>query len=211
MKILGRFLLFVLSLAVAVYAVVAYSVMPLGDAVHPDMKRVYLSHQAGIYTHVFAASVALLLGPLQFSSKLRNRFRNAHRWLGRTYLGLGVLLGGLAGLYMSTFAYGGMIPRVGFACSALVWLYTGLQAYRAIRRGQVAEHRKWMVRNFAVTFSAVTLRIYLGLATVGGIPFDTTYLFIAWLSWVPNLIVAELLFNRQASAPPNLESVRVTN
>jgi hypothetical protein len=121
--------------------------------------------------------------------------------LGRTYLTIGVLIGGLAGLYMAFHAFGGLIARLGFAGLALAWLYTGLRAYLAIRGRRVAEHRAWMVRNFALTFAAVTLRLYLPASAIAGIAFEVAYPFIAWLCWVPNLVAAEILFNRMPSPP----------
>lgn len=201
MKRFGTACLYLLSLSVAAYAVLAYSLAPLGNLVHPDMKLSFLNHQAGIYTHVFASAVALALGPFQFSARLRRRFAGAHRWTGRIYLGVGVLLGGLSALYMATFAFGGIAAKIGFACLAVVWLYTGYQAFTAIRRGAIVEHRKWMVRNFSLTLAAVTLRIYLPSSMIAGIPFEIAYPLIAWLCWVPNLLIAEIAFNRPATQP----------
>src|SRR5690606_9843127 len=136
--------------------------------------------------HVFAAAVALTLGPFQFSTSLRARYPAFHRWSGRLYLGVGVLVGGLAGLYMAAHAFGGLPARLGFACLALGWLYTGLRGYRAIRARDVADHRRWMVRNFALTFAAVTLRLWLPASVAAGIAFELAYPVIAWLCWVPN-------------------------
>ena len=208
MGIFGRTLLHFLALAVAAYALLVYALLPLGAAVHPDMRATYLAHEVGIYMHVFAASIALLLGPLQFYAGLRQRHMQVHRWLGRVYLGIGVFLGGLSGLYMAAFAFGGIAAKLGFACLALAWLYTGIRALAAIRRGAVVEHRKWMVRNFSLTFAAVTLRIYLASAMLSGIPFETSYPFIAWLCWVPNLVVAEALLNRNAGNALEPEPLR---
>jgi uncharacterized membrane protein len=200
MRVFGNIILYFLALVVVSYAIFVYALLPLGAAVNPDMRVTYLAHKAGIYTHVFASSLALLFGPFQFSSRLRQRYKQVHRWLGRVYLGVGVLLGGLSGLYMSAFAFGGVAAKLGFACLALTWLYTGSRAFRAIRHGAVAEHRKWMALNFSLTFAAVLLRIYLPSAMLSGIPFETSYPFIAWLCWVPNLFIAEVVFNR---APNN--------
>jgi len=90
---------------------------------------------------------------------------------------------------------------VGFACLAVAWLYTGACAYRAIRAGNIASHRRWMIRNFSLTFAAVTLRIWLPSSMVLGIDAVLAYQAIAWLCWVPNLLVAELVFNRSSAAP----------
>ena len=200
MRLSSYIVLIILSLAVAGYGVVVYGFMPLGSMVHPDMRVTFATHSTGVYLHIFASMLALVLGPFQFSPRLRATRIQFHRWLGRIYLGVGVLLGGLAGLYMAVYAYGGIAAKLGFACLAIAWLFTGLRAYLAIRAGKVALHRQWMVRNFALTFAAVTLRLYLPLSMVTGIPFQLAYPIIAWMCWVPNLVIAEWLFNRKAAA-----------
>jgi uncharacterized membrane protein len=189
--------LVVLSLGVAAYAVVAYVFFPLGAAVHPDMRAGFELQRAGILAHAFASVFALGLGPFQFWTRLRTARPTLHRWSGRLYLGLGVLVGGLAGLSLAFHAFGGPVARAGFACLALAWLYTGLRAWLAIRARDIASHRRWMVRNFALTFAAVTLRIWIPLSVVGGVPFESAYPIIAWLCWVPNLLVAEFVFTRK--------------
>lgn len=195
MRSAGLAVLAVLSLAVVGYAIGAYTLLPAGAAVHPGMRSAFEAHRVGLYVHVFASAVALALGPFQFSSALRSARPGLHRWLGRLYLGVGVLAGGLAGLYMALHAYGGVPGRLGFACLALAWLFTGLRAYLAVRAGKLAAHRCWMVRNFALTFAAVTLRLWLPASLVAGVSFDLAYPLIAWFCWVPNLVAAELLFN----------------
>jgi uncharacterized membrane protein len=181
MRLTGHLTLSVLSFGVAGYALFVYGFLPLGIALHPDMRATFEAQRIGIYAHVFAALFALVLGPFQFSARLRAARPALHRWMGRLYLGIGVLVGGLAGLYMASFAFGGPVARLGFGLLALAWLYTGLRAYLAIRARQVMEHRRWMVRNFALTFAAVTLRLWLPASFVAGLPFDLAYPAIAWL------------------------------
>lgn len=203
MNIRSRFastLIALLSFGVAGYALVGYGLLPLGAMVGGEMPANFQAHRLGIYSHVFAASIALLLGPLQFHARLRQRAPRLHRGLGRVYLGIGVGLGGLGGLYMAQFAAGGPVARLGFAALALAWLGTGVQAYRAIRRGEVERHRAWMLRNFALTLAAVTLRIELPLALAAGLPFPQVYPAIAWLCWLPNLVAAEWLLRRERRA-----------
>lgn len=196
MNLIGFAAMGALSIGVALYAIVAYGLFPLGATVHPDMRAAFESQGAGIYAHVFASAFALLLGPFQFVRRLRAAHPALHRWSGRLYLGVGVLVGGAAGLYVALHAFGGTVARVGFACLALAWLYTGLRAYLAIRARDVVAHRRWMVRNFALAFAAVTLRLWLPAAVVAGASFESAYAAIAWLCWVPNLLVAEFVFNR---------------
>lgn len=191
-------LMTVLALGVALYALVVYGLFPLGISVHPDMKSVFQAHASAIYLHVFASIIALTLGPFQFSSRLRQTHPALHRWSGRLYLSIGVFFGGISGLYMAQFAFGGWVARSGFTLLALSWLFTGFIAYRAIRRRDIRSHQRWMLRNFALTFAAVTLRIYLGPAVAAGFQFEQAYALIAWLCWVPNLLFVEWLFR----APP---------
>ena len=195
MRSISNGLLYFLVLGVTGYVVFAYSFLPLGSLVHPDMKANFLAHSTGIYTHAFASAVALVLGPFQFSADLRKKHPEIHRWLGRAYLGFGVLVGGASGFYMSQYAYGGYVAQLGFAALAVLWLYTGSRAYLAVRRGAIAEHRKWMVRNFSLTFAAVTLRLYLPASMASGVEFSVAYPIIAWLCWVPNLAFAEWRYN----------------
>ena len=196
MRLASFVALVLLSLGVVGYAIGVYGLMPLGALVHPDMRATFEAHPVGIYAHIFASAVALALGPFQFSSRLRVSRIQLHRWSGRAYLGVGVLLGGLSGLYMSFHAFGGVAARLGFGCLALAWLFTGLRAFLAIRRHDIASHRRWMVRNFALTFAAVMLRLYLPASMVAGVAFGLAYPVIAWLCWLPNVVVAEVLFNR---------------
>jgi uncharacterized membrane protein len=195
MQSVARGLLVSLSFGVAAYVVFAYGLMPLGALVHPDMKAAFLSHATGIYIHAFASIAALILGPFQFSASFRQRRPALHRWAGRLYLTVGVLAGGLSGLYLSQYAFGGPVAQLGFTVLAGLWLFTGLSAYLAARRGAFEAHRRWMVRNFSLTLAAVTLRIYLPVATTMGIEFATAYPIIAWLCWVPNIVVAEWRYN----------------
>ena len=192
----ARATLVFLCLAVSLYAVGVYGLLPVGALVHPDMKPAYEARAGTIALHVFSAVVALALGPFQFSQGLRARRPKLHRVMGRLYLGVGVLVGGLSGLYLAAGAFGGPAARLGFASLALAWLYTGWKAYSAIRGGDIASHRAWMVRNFALTFAAVTLRIYLPASMLAGVPFEVAYPAIAWLCWVPNLLAALLITAR---------------
>lgn len=201
MRQLQHFLWYLSALGVAGYAAVAYGFLPLGSLVHPEMREAFLAEPWGIYAHVFASAVALALGPFQLSPKLRQRSIRWHRRLGRVYL-VGVLIGGVAGLIIARNAFGGMVSTAGFSGLAIAWLGTGASAYLAIRRGDVASHRRYMVRNVALTFAAVTLRI--GLGVFGGVlrlPFEVYYPLLSWACWVPNLILAELWLQRHPQEP----------
>ncbi len=172
------------------------------------MKANFLANKAGIYTHVFASVAALALGPWQFSERIRRAVPQLHRWMGRVYLAVGVGIGGLSGLYMATHAYGGLFAKLGFGSLAVAWMFTGLRAFQCIRRGDVSEHRKWMIRNFSLTLAAVTLRLYLPASMIAGVPFGVSYPIIAWAAWLPNLLVAELALNLTYNNSPKPTPLR---
>lgn len=205
MKRLAWSAMILLSLLVSAYAAIVYGVLPFGALVHPDMREAFQARAFAIRLHVFASIAALALGPLQLSSRLRAARPRLHRIIGRAYLGIGVGIGGSSALYLSQHAFGGAIGRAGFALLAIAWLYTGIQGYRAIRRGDIAAHRDWMARNFALTFAAVTLRLYLPLSVALGVPLEIAYAAIAWLCWVPNLVAVHAYRQRanRSAWPPS--------
>lgn len=188
--------LHLLAWGVTAYAVLAYALLPPGALTSPAMQQVYLAHPVAIYGHVFGAAVALALGPLQLWRQRRGASPRGHRWIGRLVLLAGVGLGGLCGLALSAHAQGGTVARLGFASLAVAWLYTGLRGWLAIRGHRVAEHRRWMLRNHALTLAAVSLRLYLLVALWAQWPFDTAYAAIAWLCWVPNLLLVQWWLGR---------------
>jgi uncharacterized membrane protein len=146
--------------------------------------------------HIAGGMGALLAGPWQFSNRLRARALDLHRWLGRIYL-LSVAIGSMAGWAMATVSKEGMPTHIGFGVLALLWFLTGIAAYHAIRSGNIEAHRQWMVRNFALTLAAVTLRIELPIML--GIlhwTFGLSFMIVSWLCWLPNLAAAEWLVRR---------------
>jgi len=141
--------------------------------------------------HAASAATALLLGPVQFLPAVRRRWPRVHRWTGRTYVA-GCLAGGASALVLAAGISSGVIAGAGFGTLGVVWMHATSQGWRTARARQWSEHRRWMIRSFAMTFSAVTLRIYMPLAGVLGFDLMRAYPAIAWLCWVPNAILAEL-------------------
>jgi len=192
----GRWLfLAVPALAVAIYGVAVLAIPAFG----PPFIRERLARMPWVVVaHIGGGAVALVAGALQVNARLRARFLNVHRWLGRTYV-LAVAVGGLAGLILATRSQGGPVAHAGFGLLAVLWISTTGLAYRRIRNGDQPSHRRWMIRSYSLTFAAVTLRNYLPLALVAGIPFVAAYQAIAWACWVPNLLAVEWWLSRRAS------------
>lgn len=171
------------------------------DVYFSEQRAIYIAHITILIVHIVASMLALSIGPFQFLPGIRKgRWLQVHRWLGRTYL-LSILFGGLSGLYMAQMAYGGTLSELGFSALAILWLYTGYRAYKHIRNKDLEEHRQWMIRNYALTFAGVMLRVWAPLSGVAGIDFLMAYRAIAWLAWIPNLLVAEWIIRRTRPAP----------
>lgn len=200
------------ALAIVAYAVTPYLTASLSTLADDGVGLASTYADAGplvqgaFYAHIVGGAVALAVGPLQFWRRLRDRLPRVHRWLGRTYL-LGVAVGAVAGLIIAPSSRAGYVGLFGFGALAVLWLITGWRAYRAIRRHDVPSHRAWMIRNYALTYSAVTLRIWLPLLLLApllfGQPWDmesafaNAYAAVPFLAWLPNLVFAEWLIRRR--------------
>ncbi|OQW59575.1 MAG: hypothetical protein A4S14_05855 [Proteobacteria bacterium SG_bin9] len=148
--------------------------------------------------HIGSSALALLIGPFQFSTRLRRQAPRVHRWIGRTYVA-GCLIGGVAGLVLAFGASTGIISTVGFGLLAIIWIVATVVAWRSAWQGHFASHRQWMIRSFALTFAAVTLRIYLGVVFATGLPIIPSYQAISFLCWIPNLLFAEAYLRYEVS------------
>jgi len=169
----------------------AYASALLFPALRPPfVQNLFASSPSAIALHLAGGIIAIVIGPFQLNSRLRKRFMSAHRWLGRSYV-IAVSASGIAGLLLASESYGGLVTHFGFGLMATCWLGCTWSAYWYIRAGDIAGHRAWMLRSYALTLAAVTLRIYLPLSALLGIEFDAAYPAISWLCWVPNLLIVE--------------------
>lgn len=196
MNLFGIVLLYIFSLGTLGYTIYSYGFLPPGAAAYPEIQASFMAHEIGLYIHIAAIVLTLILGPLQFSVSLRAKSTTLHRWLGRMYF-LGVLLGGLTGVYLALIVLNGLWVRTGFAILAILWLFSAFKSIRSIQHKKIFSHQLWMFRNFSLTLAAVTLRIYLPLAIIANIDFAIAYPVVAWLCWLPNILIAEILFNRR--------------
>lgn len=188
------FLAAFLSLAIAL---VSYRFLALGLKLSfPDMSLHIDAARLAFLAHITASPVALAIATFQLMPNLRARRPGLHRWAGRTY-GLAILIGGLGALGMLPTANGGVTAQVGFGLLAVFWLGTTAIAIIHARAKRFAEHRRWMIRSFALTFAAVTLRVELPILVFGfGLSYVAAIAILGWLCWLPNLVVAELWLAR---------------
>lgn len=185
-----------LSLIVASYAA---TLLLMPAAFPPFLKDRANIVPIAVYAHLTGGMLAIALGPFQFSRRLRTHYLDVHRWMGRIYL-TAILIGGIGGLVLAPMSQTNVVAHAGFALLAVAWMFTGARAYQFIRAGDTISHRRWMIRNFSLTFAAVTLRIYIPMSIALHISFEDAYPAIAWLCWVPNLMVAEWAIVRRVTS-----------
>ena len=137
--------------------------------------------------HTLAGVLALLIGPIQFSSRFRQRHLQAHRVLGRIYA-ISVVVGSFTGIALASGRPG--LP--GTSMQAAAWMVCTAAAIVAARNRQITVHRQWMVRSYAVTLTFISSRVlnlwprywsHLGdsLSAVGVIAFTLASLLIVEL------------------------------
>ncbi|WP_172283422.1 DUF2306 domain-containing protein [Chryseobacterium sp. LAM-KRS1] len=155
----------------------------LPEVVHDTVWR------ALFFSHMIFGGISLFIGWRQFGATFRNKHKVLHRIIGKTYI-FSVIISSVSGIYIGFFANGGIISSLGFISLGIIWFSTTVAAFLKIKRGDVLQHQKLMTYSYACTFAAVTLRLWMPLLKIAiGTP-DISYLIVAWLCWVPNLLVA---------------------
>ena len=178
--------------------------LPGSPGAAPTVAANRLAPTGALVVHIACAATALLIGPLQFIAVIRARWPRWHRRLGTAYVGL-CLAGGMAALVLALGASTGPISTAGFGLLAIAWLFCTANAWRFARARDFVRHRRWMIRSFALTLAAVTLRLYLPVIFIAHLDFNSSYRAISFLCWVPNLLIAELYLNRNPglrTSPP---------
>lgn len=150
------------------------------------------------YIHVFSSPIVILSGLFQFSRTILRKHKIVHRRLGMIYLIFVVFISGPSGFLIGLYANGGYPVQISFAILSSLWILFTLLAYLKIRKKEYALHSQWMLRSYALTLSAVTLRLYAFLFDVFNLPFGPTetYIIVSYLSWIPNLLFAEICIRK---------------
>ncbi|HEX4846727.1 MAG TPA: DUF2306 domain-containing protein [Novosphingobium sp.] len=164
----------------------------------------YWDRRYWLYVHLCAGLFALLSGPLQFVARLRQRHPGVHRWSGRFYL-LGTVTAAVTAVWL---AWTSPVPQplyaIGLYLVSLLWLATGWQGWRLIRRRKLDTHREWMIRNYAVTFFFVMFfGIFDGL-TAAGWPEEQWAVAVTlavWLGILMPLVTAEWVIRSLRQVP----------
>jgi uncharacterized membrane protein len=173
------------------------------DARNPEWLHIQ-SFRWWLLPHGLMGACALLLGPMQFSDRLRQRFTKFHRVVGRFYVA-GVFVAAPLGFYIQYFEErigGARSFSAAAATDAILWILTTAIAFGFILKGKVQQHRQWMTRSFAVAIVFLEVRVVLGvtgLEKVGGGAFDET---VVWACVAFSLLFADVVLQWQELRRP---------
>ena len=154
--------------------------------------------------HILGGLIALLVGQFQFIKKLRVRNIKLHRLFGRIYL-TSILISAPIGLYLALTSNIHFVYATGLSLLAIVWFSTATMGYISIRKGNIAQHREWMMRSYVVTFAFIFFRLgakLLETLDVGS--FEMRFALLSWACWSIPLFISEMLLQARKLSRPGL-------
>jgi uncharacterized membrane protein len=157
-----------------------------------DFESRYVAHPWLAYLHMTPGVIYLLGAPLQLSERFRTKHYTLHRRLGRTLVSAALLSGALALVFGLRFAWGGVAEAMATAVFGCWFLVCLLLAFRAIRRDDVINHRRWMIRAFATGVAVGTIRIWIGIFMATGLlDFTDSFAAAFWIAFILHALAGE--------------------
>lgn len=151
----------------------------------------YVSHPVVTFLHVLPGALILTLAPLQFSRRIRRNIR-FHRWAGRILLVAALVAAYSAFFFGLRMPYGGAGEAAATVVFGGLFVFAGARAYVAIRRGDIARHREWMIRMFAIAIGVSTIRLLFPVvAATSSATFPQQFALTLWIGWTSTLAAAE--------------------
>jgi uncharacterized membrane protein len=195
----------IITLAFLAYAVPPYLTFDPGQARLAPLPPSPLFYPL-LVLHIVLGSIVLLTACLQVWPWLRRTHPRVHRWSGRIYVGC-LLPAAVAVIIIAPMTRFGPNQQVANTTLGVLWLLVTLAGYRAVRERRLGDHRRWMVRSVALSFSIVTNRFWSAVCVLVFAPetVDTTSTpaldqavgVSSWLSWLVNLAIAEWWLQRR--------------
>ncbi|UII19889.1 DUF2306 domain-containing protein [Fulvivirga ligni] len=180
------------------------------DVAFLNIKQEVISHgyyKIAFFSHVYTSIFVLICGIFLFSKSIRRTWPMVHKIGGKVYVLLILLIASPSGLIMAFHANGGFYSQLSFTLQAILWFVFTYLAFKYIKNGEISEHRKFMMRSYALTLSAISLRLFKWIIVTSlALPPMDTYKIVSWAGWVFNILLVEgcfiyeqrkLIFNRQ--------------
>jgi uncharacterized membrane protein len=166
--------------------------------VGPEFDNRYYAHPYLTLTHIASGFLFMTLGPLQFVAAIRNRWIGFHRWCGRVFYAAS-LVGVVSALAFVPIlpVFGSFSTRVGVVFAGSMFLWALVKGYVCIRRCQIAQHREWMIRTFAIGLGISTFRLLIPFLMMPplGATFVEAWDTAVWLGFGINIVAAEVWIN----------------
>jgi len=174
------------------------------DYYAPDFTSGFLSDKENVfrgaykiafYFHIIFTPIILLVGTTQVFFNLNKRGGKLHQNLGKIYVFLILFVCAPSGVVMSFYAFGGFTSILSFLILSLLLFVFTYNGFKAIISGNIARHRKNIIRSYLLILSAILLRIF-SFISVHYFNWDgeNMYTFIAWASWLPSLVIYEIWY-----------------
>lgn len=157
-----------------------------------EVKLIY--YNIAFFTHVYTSFFLLIFGILQFSKSLRRRQPKIHRRIGKLYIVIILFFSGPSSLIMGYYANGGIASKISFLLLSFLWLTFTYLAFHYAKKINYKKHQQFAIRSFALTLSAISLRLFKFIIVFlwHPLPMDT-YRIVSWLGWTFNLLLAEII------------------
>ncbi|NMF36081.1 DUF2306 domain-containing protein [Flammeovirga yaeyamensis] len=157
---------------------------------------IFSYYQFALYTHIVFAPITILCALYQMVFT-KSKF---HLITGKVYVFTVLFLAAPSGLIMSFYAIGGLTGIILFSTLSILWFFYTLKSYVSIRNNDIVSHKKWAIGSFILANSAILLRVNnLILHYIDHTEPVSNYLIAGFLSWVPFLIIHEILANIKKS------------
>jgi len=154
---------------------------------------IHFHYQLAFFSHAYSSIFVMIAGIPQFSKYIQTKYAKIHRYMGKIYITVLLFIAGPSGLVMGMYAMGGISSQISFTLLAILWILFTAIAWKKVKQKDWSGHQKFMLRSYALTLSAVSLRLFkwIIVSTLELPPMDT-YRIIAWLGWVVNLLIVEI-------------------
>lgn len=191
-KVLALGIVLLIALGFVIKYVVYYY-LHYNEASFTNGEPHFWRERGWLLLHITSGMTALLIGPWQFSRRIRQRYLRLHRISGRVYL-VAITLGALAAFRLASVTPFGHAWSIGLMGLATAWLTTSAMAYYAVRNRQIQIHREWMVRSYVVTFAFVTFRVFDDFPPMSTwLPDADRANVIIWACWAVPLLFTEVI------------------
>ena len=172
------------------------------DFLLTKQKIIHLKHWRYAFNfHILFSIFSLVAGLTQFSQYILTKYKKLHRLMGYIYVIDVICIAGPSGLIMAFYANGNAVSKTSFVLLSLLWMgFTFVALFKVLKK-DFKEHENWMIRSYALTLSAISLRLMaFVIPKFIHLTAHEEYALIAWLSWIVNLLIAEwIILSRKAN------------